>query len=153
MGLSWERPLPRLIRRPGAAIMAMEATEALVTEAMAAMATTVERGRLKPLLWLTLSLRLMPMLGDTATAMAMPVPTTVATTALGIMARGLLTMSLKLMLMPAPTTMATSAATGIWARGLLMPRLMPMLGDTATTEATEATAVATTAGVTATTVE
>merc|ERR1711951_236584 len=150
MGLSWERPLPRLIRRPGAAIMAMEATEALVTEAMAAMATTVERGRLKPLLWLTLSLRLMPMLGDTATATATLVPTTVATTALGIMARGLLTLSLKLMLMPAPTTLA---ATGIWARGLLMLRLMPMLGDTATTEATEATAVATTAGVTATTVE
>merc|ERR1712189_171057 len=101
--LSWERPLPRLIRRPGAAIMAMEATEALVTEAMAAMATTVERGRLKPLLWLTLSLRLMPMLGDTATAMAMPVPTTVATSAAtGIWARGLLMLSLKLMLMPAP---------------------------------------------------
>merc|ERR1711951_4977 len=133
MGLSWERPLPRLIRRPGAAIMAMEATEALVTEAMAAMATTVERGRLKPLLWLTLSLRLMPMLG--ATAMAMPVPTTVATTALGIMARGLLTLSLKLMPKPAPTTTAmpvpTSAATtalGIMVRGLLTLslKLMPM---------------------------
>merc|ERR1712189_3021 len=128
--LSWERPLPRLIRRPGAAIMAMEATEALVTEAMAAMATTVERGRLKPLLWLTLSLRLMPMLGDTATATAMAVPTTVATTALGIMARGLLTLSLKLMPKPAPTTTAattamlvpTSGATtalGIMAKGLL----------------------------------
>merc|ERR1711951_335247 len=132
MGLSWERPLPRLIRRPGAAIMAMEATEALVTEAMAAMATTVERGRLKPLLWLTLSLRLMPMLGDTATATAMAVPTMAATSVdTGIWARGLLTLSLKLMPMPAPTTtaattampvpttVATSAATGIWARGLL----------------------------------
>merc|ERR1719249_568308 len=106
-------------------------TEALVTEAMAAMATTVERGRLKPLLWLTLSLRLMPMLGDTATATAtaMLVPTTVATTALGIMARGLLTLSLKLMLMPAPTTTAATTAMldpitvattalGIMARGL-----------------------------------
>jgi len=55
--------------------------------------------------------------------------------------------------MPVPTLVATMVATGILARGLLTLTLMPMPTGTATTEATGATEATATGATEATTVE
>merc|ERR1711936_1344469 len=124
------------------------ATTLLGTMATTAMALSMARGALMPMLMLMPRLRLMPML--TTPSMATTPAGTVAITAMALsMARGALMLMLMLMprlrLMPKLTT--PSMATILWdmlptptstctARGVLMPTPMLMLTFMATALAT-----------------
>merc|ERR1712147_237696 len=93
--------------------------------ATADMATTVNtaRGRLKPLLWLRLSPRLLPSLATdtTVTDMAMVMDMAATVTATATMARGPLMLTLDTMAMEVMAMDTT-------ARGLLMLDTMAMVG-------------------------